>query len=218
MLVIPLRNYFQPNMLVAAGATLGGEHFDRIVSELPPLNGPSEVPMAIDFAGIEDATSSYIKATVLALHQSGRLHAKALPAHELREQSTSLRPLNIALVVLNATAAVMDCIHEVFARRGLAILSGSQLNGDRLEDATLLGELEPAVMEALTLACQFLEFQAADLHGVQSAKPITVTGWNNRMAEVHGQRLVRRRTEGRTHRFIPLANKVQAHGEVLSRE
>jgi hypothetical protein len=216
--VIQLRKYFQPNLVVAAGATLGGEHFERMVSELPPLNAPSEVPVAIDFEGIEDATSSYLKATLLALHQSGRLHAKALPAHELQEQSTQLQPLNITVVVLNATAAVSDCIHEVFARRGLAVLSGTRLNGERLEDAVLLGELEPAAMEALTLSCQFPEFQAADLHGVQSTKPITVTGWNNRMAEVHGQRLVRRRTEGRTHRFIPLANKVHAHGEVLSRK
>lgn len=217
MFVIQLRNFFQPNLVVAAGATLGGEHFDRIVSQLPPLTATIEVPVALDFDGIEDATSSYIKATVLALHQCGRLHAKALPAHELQEQSTQLRPLNITVLVMNATAAVSDCIHEVFARRGLAILSGIRISGERLEDAVLLGELESAAMEALTLSCQFPEFQAADLHRVQTVTAIKVNGWNNRLAEVHGQRLVRRRTEGRTHRFIPLANKVQAHGEVLSR-
>lgn len=218
VLVLPLKNLFQPGLVIAAGATIGGEHFDRIVSQLPPLNTASEFPLALDFDGIEDATASYIKATVLALHQCGRLHAKALSAHELHEQSTPLKPLNIAVVVLNAAAAVSDCIHEVFARRGLAILSGTRLVDDRLDDAVLLGELDATAMEALALSCQFSEFQAADLLNAQTEAAIKVNGWNNRLAQVHGQRLVRRRTEGRTHRFIPLANKVQAHGEVLSRK
>lgn len=83
------------------------------------------------------------------------LSSFTLPAHELQEQSTQLRPLNITVVVVNPSPAVSDCIHEVFARRGLAVLSGTRISGERLKDPVLLGELELAAMEALTLSCQF---------------------------------------------------------------
>lgn len=215
---IPLRNFFSGDIVIAAGATLGIDHFNQILATLPQSTSATENIIALDFDRIEDATPSYVKATVLALHQCGRRHAGVLTADEQQELGDSIVPLNIVVVILNASPAVRDCIHEVFSRRGVAMLTGGDLEGDQLVTAELLGEIEPAVLETLLISSQFQEFQAADLIGHAAGSNIKVTGWNNRLAELHRHRLVRRRTEGRTHRFIPLARKVEAYGEILSRK
>jgi len=220
MIEIGLSQMFAGSNAVAAGATLGNQHFQQMLQMLPSSLNGGEVETAIvcNLEGIEDATPSYIKATVLALHQCGRLFARTLTLDENVEIGEGLRPLNTVTLIRNASESVADCIHEVFARRELAIFSGTDLGPDRFVSATLLGQVDAAGLKALDLACGFEEFQAADLHRIESASAISVTGWNNRLAELHRQRLIRRRTEGRVNRFIPLVQTFNLYGQILLRK
>lgn len=221
-MLIPLRNFFPATTAIAAGASAGIDHFNSIVTQiLPALQGAkSETIVFLDFSGIEDATPSYIKATVLALHQCGRRYMKEITLGEHAETAELSRPLNIIVAVLNASQAVQDCINEVFSRRGFAVLAGAHVSDDRFDEAVVLGELDSKIFETLQSAAGLDEFQAGDL--LEKNKPtesILVTGWNNRLAELHRQRLLLRRTEGRTNRFRSFANKVNlSHGHLLSRQ
>jgi uncharacterized protein YggL (DUF469 family) len=221
MLEIPLLQYFSSGVVIAAGATLGTEHFEQIMTRIAPEGGTGgeELLVVVNFDGINDATPSYLKATLLALHQCGRRFAKALTIDEQTELGTSILPLNIAVVVQNAAEQVQDCINEVFARRGLGILAGTNLANERFLSATLLGSLESTVLQTLMLTCSYHEFQASDLFENQaSSGAISINGWNNRLAELYRHRLVRRRIEGRINRFISITNQVTSHGEILSRK
>lgn len=174
------------------------------------------MPVYLDFSDIEDATPSYIKATVLALHQCGRRFMKAITLDEHVDTAELSQPLNIIVAVLNASLHVQECIHEVFARRGFAVLAGAQLFNDRIEDAVVLGRLDEKIFETLQRACGFDEFQASNLLEKDNPTEPGVTGWNNRLAELHRLRLLQRRTDGRTNRFKSFANKVNLHGQILS--
>lgn len=217
MFEIRLINFFEGTGAVAAGATLGIEHFERMLEMLPGSfkGGPIENVVVCNLEGLEDATPSYVKATILAFHQCGRLFARSLSLAEHGEIGERLRPLNTVVVIQNASDAVADCVNEVFARRDLAILAGVGAPADQMETATLLGRVDPAALRALELATQFDEFQASDLHQADPEAAISVTGWNNRLAELYRQRLLRRRTEGRAHRFIPLVKNLNLYGQVL---
>jgi hypothetical protein len=208
--------------VIAAGATTGIDHFNTIVTQiLPALKvAEAETMVFLDFSGIEDATPSYIKATVLALHQCGRRYLQEITLKEHAEVGELSRPLNIIVGVLNASQQVQDCINEVFASRGFAVLGGAQVTDERFDEAVVLGVLDSKIYETLQRACGLEEFQASDL--LEKNKPtgsILVTGWNNRLAELHRQRLLLRRTEGRTNRFRSFANKVTSHhGHLLLRQ
>lgn len=208
--------------MIAAGATMGIDHFNAIVTQIAPAleKAEGETIIFLDFSGIDDATPSYIKATVLALHQCGRRYLREITLGEHAEVAELSRPLNIIVGVLNASQQVQDCINEVFARRELAVLAGAHVTDERFDEAVVLGALDMKIFETLQSACGLDEFQAADL--LEKNKPtesILVTGWNNRLAELHRQRLLLRRTEGRTNRFRSFANKVTSHhGHLLLRQ
>lgn len=215
---ISIISLFPEGNVLAAGATLGAEHFAAICEQIrtAPTTLGTETMVPLDFLGIEDATPSYIKATVLALHQSGRLFAGVLNHDEATDVGTQLPKLNITVGILNASAAVQTCIHEVFALRGLGILSGTKQQQDRFESAVFLGELEPKIIHTLVVTSAFSNFTAPELQKQITEEETSVNGWNNRLAELHRHRLIRRKSEGRALRFFPLASTINIHGQVLS--
>ena len=215
---ISMISFFPSANILAAGAGLGAEHFSSICAQIaavPTLPG-IETAVFLDFADIEDATPSYIKATVLALHQTGRLFAGVLTHNEAIELGSRIQKLNVVVGILNATPAVQTCIHEVFALRGLGILCGTDRQNDRFGSAILLGEVEPKIAHTLVVTSSFTDFTAPELQKQVTDEDTSVNGWNNRLAEVHRHRLIRRRSEGRALRFFPLASTLQIHGQVLS--
>ena len=55
------------------GATLGQEHFAAVVKRSAARRDIDV--LVLDFAGVRAANASYVKATLLNLHESGRLFA-----------------------------------------------------------------------------------------------------------------------------------------------
>ena len=219
MVTIPVRKFFPSDLIPAAGAALGSEHFEGICQKIPSakLSSAFETIVALDFDGIEDATPSYIKATVLALHQCGRLYAEELTHSEAVELENQVHSLNIVVCLLNASEPVQLCVHEVFSLRGLGILNGVSISDDRLERAVLLGRLDSKVEHTLLVTAPLPNFSAPELAVHVVSEQLSVNGWNNRLAELHRHRLIRRRAEGRTLRFFPVANEIFAYGKVLFR-
>lgn len=215
-----MRKFFSSELIPAAGATLGSEHFEGICQSIPSsaLSDAFETIVALDFAGIEDATPSYIKATVLALHQCGRLYAEELSHSEAVELGSQVHPFNIVVCLLNASEPVQLCVHEVFSLRGLGVLNGVSIPEDRLDRAVLLGRLDPKVEHTLLVTAPLPNFSAPELSVHVVSEQLSVNGWNNRLAELHRHRLIRRRTEGRTLRFFPIATEIFAYGKVLFRK
>lgn len=220
MIQISIRALLGANRQFAAGATLGREHFREIVAALAKTPATNVETLAVfDFADVDDVSASYIKATLLAAHRCGRLHAGVLSAEELRDSSVELQALPIVVVVARASDDVAECINAAFGVNDQAVLAGTRLKGDRLSDGVVLGALEAKAQRTLALAAAYPEVTATELLADHPEEGISgATGWNNRLAELHRLQLLRRRTVGRQHTYYPLATEIKTYGKVLHRK
>lgn len=174
--------------------------------------------VVFDYTNVDDVSASYVKATLLATHQCGRLAAGGLLAAEVLAARASLEPLDIVVIVAGANEDVRACINDVFAANGLAVLAGGTIADGRLQSCEILGVIEAKAFRTLQLAAQVDEVTAALLYSMHLSEGITVTGWNNRLADLHRQLLLRRQTSGRQHTYRPLVKGDVHYGKVLSRK
>ena len=198
---------------LAAGSHTGERHAKLILDQIK-RGGVSESGfiVVVDFSGIELATASYVKATVLWLALCGRLYAGALSAVEQRSlHGSSVEPLNVFPVVFGANEDVQHEIDEVFARRNLPCLVANSMIGDLIRVGRVLGEIEPAAARTIAALAGFSEATAEDLHEKWPGEGVNITAWNNRLSGLHRIRVARRRKQGKTWKYQPLA-KIMKYG------
>jgi len=206
-------------MQFGAGASLGHDHFGQCLAQIRQTQTATADDMVgFDFTNVEDVSASYVKATLLAVHQCGRLAAGVLSAAEVMGARAAIEPLEIAVLVFGANDDVKACINDVFAANGLAILAADIDANGQLVGAELLGVTEAKAFRTLQLAAQYDEVTATVLHTTYSAELNAVTGWNNRLADLHRQLLLRRQTSGRQHTYRSLVKGEIRYGKILSRK
>jgi len=184
------------------GATLGDCHIAPLL-DLIKCSGFEEPPgktVALSFAGIESATASYIKATVLALYTKAGVE----PAGS---DVTGEPSLHMFPVVCDLNAEVRHEIRLVFSARRLFCLEATELTDEIVEHATLLGFPDAHLIETLTALQELGQATSNDLKAhVQSN--ISTTGWNNRLYDLYRLRLVRRTKRDRQWVYEPVARYI----------
>ena len=219
MIVISVKQLLGATTQFGAGASLGRDHFAQIVERIRQAQATTADDLVcFDYTGVEDVSASYVKATLLAVHQCGRLAAGTLSAGEVLGARASIMPLEVVVLAFGTNDDVKVCLNDVFAANGLAILAADVDSNGQFVGAELLGVTEAKAFRTLQLAARYDEVTATLLHSANSAELNGVTGWNNRLAELHRQLLLRRQTSGRQHTYRPLVKGEIRYGKVLSRK
>jgi hypothetical protein len=170
---------------VLAGKNSGWQVFMRLV-EATEVEPREPEALFLDFAGIDVATGSFLRESVLGF----RDHVRG-------------RRSNFYPVVANAGEAVRDELQELLRPRGGALMACVLADDGEVTKVMLIGDLEPKQRMTFELVAQRGETDASELkrnHGDE----VQVTAWNNRLTALATLGLVVEITQGRTKRYRPL--------------
>lgn len=175
-----------------AGATLGEKHFAEVVRALPSAAGRGETVL-LDFEGIEHATASYLKALVLGLVRAGQ-----------DAGSSDASRLDVFVAVANLSEDVREEVAEVAVSQRTPVVEALKWNEERISKARVHGRIDPVLWETLERLASEGPASATNLVETVSGSQIGLTGWNNRLADLHRLRLARRSKVGRHWVYAPL--------------
>lgn len=202
-----LLRQFLKNTASVFGATMGEAHRAPLVCELEAdpiardLDGPGEI-VVLDFDGIESATASYLKATLLWLLGRSGSAASSVP-------DAANAPLNVYPVVAGLNAEVSGELDELLRGHGRSCLELVRMVGDEILSARLRGPLDKTLRETLAILTEAGCATATELHQrYPQERPITVTAWNNRLSDLTTRRLARRTRQGRQWLYQALSREV----------
>jgi hypothetical protein len=145
-------------------------------------------PVFLDFAGVDVATSSFLRESVVAYRDA------------MRARRSNLYP-----VVSNPNEAVEEELDDTLRSRGDAMLACALAQNGPPAGVRLLGGLDPKHRQTFELVRKLGETDAATLlrdHGEE--KGVTRTAWNNRLATLAGLGLVVEVSQGRAKRYVPV--------------
>lgn len=195
---------------MALGATVGERHMQSVyrrVAQGAILPGSCIV---LDYAGITGINGSYIKATALWVLTCGQLSATSsaplaspVPRHE-----ADPRPCDLFICVTGLSPDLEVEFQEFLKPRRLPLICALRLQDDSVEEAKLLGHLDPTLAFTLKAAGQHDMVTAPELHRTFPGDKVTVTAWNNRLNDLHVLRLVRRIRAGRAWKYGPVAKRI----------
>jgi hypothetical protein len=195
-------------LAVASGAITGKLHADRVAVLFGELDDDELGSRVVfDFEGIEMATASYLKASVLWAMTCGRMHAGIIDPEELRQlDATHFRPLSIFPLVAGANTEVETELQEIFGGRGLACVVANEWTPKSVLSGRVVGKLEPTGAKTLKAIKGLPEFTAYDLQDRFPKEGVNATAWNNRLVELYRLRLLRRRKQGKFWKYQPVAD------------
>jgi hypothetical protein len=184
VLIVPVIKSGQEPVL--AGRLDGRRGFVRVLEDIPPFTASSLV--ALDFAGVDLATASYLSELVLPLRDHLRLRDPAG-----------------YVVAANLGAKVSEEIDELLTRAGEAILACETAAPSRITGVRLLGRLDSKLRETFEMVALKGETTAVELHSESSdSDKIGPTGWNNRLSALSAKSLVQEIPQGRTKKYRPV--------------
>jgi hypothetical protein len=173
---------------VLSGALRGQGLLSKLLPEAAS-EPSSPQPLFLDFAGIESATASFLRESVLAFRDI------------VRSRRSTLYP-----VVANANDLVQEDLREVIRSRGGVLLTCSLSADGTLAAPGMIGDLDPKQQLTFNLVCERGQTDAQELmreHGAN--EPIGATAWNNRLSSLVSLGiLIEDIGTGRTKRYRPL--------------
>lgn len=172
--------------VVLAGSRSGQRVFTRLLEKTTGPTGAPE-PLFLDFTGIEVATASFLRESVLAFR------------NHVRGRRSRFYP-----VIANATEAVRDELLEVVRPRGGALMACTLASDNSISETMLIGELEPKQRLTFDLVSQRGETDAGELMRNTADTVQHTTAWNNRLSALADLGLVMEVTQGRTKRYRAL--------------
>lgn len=176
---------------VCAGAIQGRELLSKLLTLT--VREPTEPePVFIDFAGIEVATASFLRESVIAFR------------NVVRGQRSNFYP-----VVANAEGVVAEELADTLQSRGDALIF-CDLGGDGdVRNPRVVGRLEPKQKKILDLVFERRELDAGQLQKeFGDAEGVKQTAWNNRLSALSQAGLVMELSEGRNKRYRPILEGV----------
>jgi len=174
---------------VLAGAITGRKVLARLV-ELTGREPDAPEPVFLDFAGVEVATASFLRETVLAFRGT------------VRRRRSNFYP-----VIANASELVADELVVLVASQGNVLMLCSLDENDQPHQPRLVGDLDPKQRFTFDLVQQRGETDAAELmrqYGESEKIVVKQTAWNNRLASLAALGLVVELSQGRAKRYRPL--------------
>lgn len=173
---------------VLTGALNGKAALSRLV-EATTAEPAKPEPLFLDFSGVEVATASYLRESVLAFRDLVR-----------GRRSTSYP------VVANANADIRDELAELMRSRGDVLMTCTLDAAGVVVEANPIGDLEPKQQITFDLVCERGETDAGELmraYGESEGLKHT-TAWNNRLAALSARGLLMEVSQGRAKRYRPL--------------
>lgn len=186
------------------GATAAAEDFQQAISLLSPDVMQSSL-LVFDFGKVNVVTASYLKGTVYLGLLCGMLFARQRVTDA--DLPVGARPLSIFVAVIGCNAETSEEINEFFLGKHLPILFLTGKSGHPQNKAHLLGEIDPLLKRTLVLLYGTGDATAADLAD-KAREPITLNGWNNRLADIYDLRLASRTRSGKFWIYSPLAERI----------
>lgn len=185
-----------------------------IVADLQEITAKlgASVDIVLDFTGIVSATASYLKRTILWLHDGAKLAAEGNPPAPPEDPAV---PLDIFIFVAGLGEEVRDELTELLHQHNRTCLEVSTDVGDAVTSVQLLGPLDDALAKTLNALSNAGRATATELHqaGVAADKQkITVNAWNNRLNDLYCKRLARRAKAGRHWVYEPVAKEIHFNG------
>jgi len=168
-----------------AGALSGRKVYAKLM-ELTAREPIEPEPLFLDFEGVEIATASFLRESVLNFRDTVRL-----------------RRSNFYPVVANATDDVAEELNVLLVpRRDVLMLC--TLKDGKPDKPRLLGDLEPKQQVTFELVKKKGETNAAELYEHHNSDKVEQTAWNNRLAALAGLGLIIELSQGRAKRYRPL--------------
>lgn len=170
---------------ILTGSLAGRKVLSHLIAAMQPA-AETEI-VFLDFAGIDVATSSFLRECVVGFRDFAR------------NGSSNLYP-----VVANVSPTVAEEL-EFFARqRGDVFWSCKRDASGHLSDISLVGELEPVLRVTFDHIKRLGAATAPQLAAIGDDEKIGPTAWNNRLSSLAAKGLVVERRVGKTKSFAPL--------------
>lgn len=173
---------------VLAGALNGKAALNRLLAATAAEPAAPKT-LFLDFAGVEVATASFLRESVLAFRDL------------VRGRRSTFYP-----VIANANEAVRDELLELVRTRGDALMACTLDDAGTVRDAAPIGDLDPKQQITFDLVHTRGETDAGELmraHG-ESEGVKHSTAWNNRLAALALRGLLVEVSQGRAKRYRPL--------------
>lgn len=171
---------------ILRGAQPGRSLFAVLVANAPEPSDPA--PAFLDFSGVEVATASFLRESVVAF----------------RDYARSTLP-NLYPVVANAADAVTEELAFFLRHRGDAVWACDLDPAGAVRNARLLGELDDVQRETFN---RVLKLRAASAPTLAAAggdeSGVGPTAWNNRLSNLANRGLLIERRGGKTKTFAPV--------------
>ena len=172
---------------VLAGAINGRKVLAKLVERTGEEPTVPE-PVFLDFSGVEVATASFLRETVLVFRDT------------VRRRRSNFYP-----VIANASALVEDELKVLLESDSNVLMLCSLDENNNPHEARLAGDLDPKQRLTFDLVQKRRETDAAGLmreHG--ESENIKQTAWNNRLSALASLGLVVELSQGRAKRYRPL--------------
>lgn len=174
---------------VLAGAITGRKVFAKLMERTG--NDPSTPePLFLDFTGVEVATASFLRESILAFRNHVRQHRS-----------------NFYPVIANVNEVVADEIAVLLAARRDVLMVCSLDERGETHEARLVGDLDPKQRLTFDLVHERGETNAAELYKYHKTDDVAQTAWNNRLAALAGLGLIVELSQGRSKSYRPLLRR-----------
>lgn len=192
-MLIRMRELGDSDGRVLAGAIPGRKAFGKLL-ERTGQEPPTAEPLFMDFTGVEVATASFLRETILAFRNT------------VRHKRSNLYP-----IITNANELIVDEIAVLLATRGDVLMLCSLDEKGIPRNSRLVGDLDPKQRITFDLVQKRGETSAAELHKHYKTDHIEQTAWNNRLSSLAALGLIVELSQGRSKRYRPLLRRVK-HG------
>jgi hypothetical protein len=185
--------FLTPGRRQALGATLGQD----CIAKMKPLldrSAQAEHAFVLDLTGVTDVNGSFLKATVFWALQCGQADVRRTTSDNLTPWA--IRPLKLFPAVTGCSGEVVDEIADFFSGRSLPIMHLEKTSSGKRVTQLILGTLDPVLDRTLSALISLGEGTASNL-ATRSNETISISGWSNRLADLHLLRLATRQRQGK---------------------
>jgi hypothetical protein len=169
---------------VLSGAGAGRALLAKLIAQTEPT-ARSEV-VFLDFSGIEIATSSFLRESVIGFRDYAR---------------NSLQ--NVYPVVANASDSVSEELEFFVRNRGDAVWSCTLNDAGEISSPEVLGELDPVQRATFEAVIKCGAATASELAAREPNSGVGLTAWNNRLSWLSTKGLLVEKRSGKTKSFSP---------------
>jgi hypothetical protein len=186
MIRIRMQELEEGNGGVLAGAINGRKVLARLLDRTAQEPVTPET-VFLDFDGVQVATASFLRESVLAFRDA------------VRRRRSNLYP-----AIANANELVAEELRVLVGSHGNALMLCSLDESGPPRDRRLVGELDPKQRLTFDLVSEHGETDAAELMREHGGGEKTPTVWNNRLTALTNLGLLVELSRGRSKRYRPL--------------